>query len=412
MSDSPALRLAYLVNRYPSVSHTFIRREIAELEALGCTVLRVSIRPEPRAGLEDECDIAELRRTHVLLTSRGGALARDVLAVALAAPRDWLRSIAEALKLGWRSERGLLRNLAYLVEACALKRYLDAERIEHLHAHFGTNSAAVALLCRALGGPRFSFTAHGTESFDHPPLIKLGRKIEAACFVVAVCDYGRAQLLRCAPPEEWSKIRVVRCGLDASFLAAELTMVPDSPRLVCVGRFGAEKGHLILLEAAAALAAEGVEFELTLVGDGELRDSIRRRIAGLGLESRIRLAGVLPGVGVRKEILDARALVLPSLAEGLPVVLTEAFALGRPVIATAVGGIPELVQSGENGWLVAPGSPEALAAAMREALVAPGVRLAEMGRRGRARVRERHDARTEASKLLAMMREAAAPRGR
>jgi glycosyltransferase involved in cell wall biosynthesis len=386
------------------VSHTFIRREIAELEALGCTVLRVSIRPERREGLEDERDIAELQRTRVLLGRGIGALLRDVLAVGLAAPRAWLGALAEAISLGWRSERGVLRHLAYFAEACALRRLLDAEAIDHLHAHFGTNPAAVALLCQALGGPRFSFTAHGTESFDHPAFIKLGRKVEAASFAAAVCDYGRAQLLRCAPPEAWSKVHIVRCGLDASFLAGEPAGVPDLSRLVCVGRLSAEKGHVILLDAVAALAAEGLDFELTLVGDGELAAAIRARVDALGLASHVRLAGTLAGAGVRKQILDARALVLPSLAEGLPVVLTEAMALGRPVIATAVGGIPELVEPGRNGWLVPPASASELANAMREALLAPPARLDEMGRRGRAKVRERHDARVEARKLLALMR--------
>jgi glycosyltransferase involved in cell wall biosynthesis len=411
MSEPSELRVAYLVNRYPSVSHTFIRREIAELEALGSSVLRVSIRPQAREALQDECDVAELQRTQVLLAGGVGAVARHVLAVAFARPQAWLRTLGDALRLGWRSERGVLRHVAYFAEACVLERRLAAAGVDHLHAHFGTNPTAVALLCHALGGPRFSFTAHGTESFDHPAFIKLGRKIDAACFAAAVCDYGRAQLLRCAPPSAWSKIHVVRCGLDASFLDGEVGAVPGTPRLVCVGRFGAEKGHLVLLEAAAALVEAGVEFELTLVGDGELQGAIRARIDALGLATHVHLAGALAGAGVRKQIVDARALVLPSLAEGLPVALTEALALGRPVIATAVGGISELVEPGRNGWLVPPASATALAAAMREALVAPPACLEEMGRRGRAKVREHHDARVEARKLLTLMQRAASAAG-
>jgi glycosyltransferase involved in cell wall biosynthesis len=402
-AGSSALRVAHLINRYPSVSHTFIRREIAELEANGADVLRISIRPEPREALEDERDIAELERTFVLLRGGLAALARDAAALCWRAPGVWGRGLFEALSLGWQSDRGVLRHVAYFFEACRLKRHLDASRAAHLHAHFGTNSTAVAMLCRSLGGPPFSFTAHGTESFDHPALIKLGRKIAAADFAVAVCDYGRAQLMRCTRSEDWPKIQVVRCGLDSSFFVDPIP-VPGRPRLVCVARLSAEKGHLLLLDAARELAAEGIDFEITLVGDGNLRETIRARVAALGLAGRVRLAGALSGDDVRKEILDARALVLPSLAEGLPVVLMEALALGRPVIATSVGGIPELIESGIDGWLVPPASPGALAAAMREALHAPPERLDEMGSRGRARVRERHDARVEARKLLALMR--------
>jgi len=402
-------RIAYLINRYPSVSHAFIRREIAELERLGCAVQRISIRPEPREALEDESDVAELARTHVLLSAGMAGLARDVVAQCLIAPRAWIRSLGEALSLGWRSERGVLRHVAYFVEACALKRYLGSSRVEHLHAHFGTNSAAVALLCRALGGPPFSFTAHGTESFDHPRFIKLGRKVERARFAIAVCDYGRAQLMRCTPPADWSKIHVVRCAPDPSGSDGEPPGVSDAPRFVCVARLSPEKGHLVLLEAARELASTGVDFEMTLIGGGPLRPEIAARIAELGLGARVRLAGSLSGSAVRKAISEARALVLPSLSEGLPVVLMEALVLGRPVIATAVGGIPELVESGFDGWLIRPGSPTSLAAAMREALLAPRDRLDEMGRRGRARVRECHDAQTEVRKLLSLMREPPAP---
>jgi len=400
------LRAAVLVNRYPTVTHTFIRTEIAELEACGCEVVRVSIRPEPREALEDERDIAELERTHVLLAGGALGLARDFLLACVDSPRAWIRTLGAALSLGWRSDRGVLRHLAYAVEACALKRHLDSSKVDHLHAHFGTNSAAVALLCRKLGGPPFSFTAHGTESFDHPAFVKLGRKVEEARFSVAACDWGRAQLIRACRPTAWSKIHVVRCGLDGSFLASERVGVPDAPRLVCVARLSAEKGHLVLLEAARELAEAGLDFELALVGDGSLREAIAAQVAALGLGSRVRLTGSLAGPAVRKEILDARALVLPSLGEGLPVVLMEALALGRPVIATSVGGIPELVESGVDGWLVPPASASRLAAAMREALLAPGDRLDEMGSRGRARVRELHDARVEARKLVGLMREA------
>jgi glycosyltransferase involved in cell wall biosynthesis len=159
-----------------------------------------------------------------------------------------------------------------------------------------------------------------------------------------------------------------------------------------------------LVEAAAELARCGVRFELVLVGDGEMRGEIEAAIVHHGLGDRIRITGWADGERVRKEILAARALVLPSFAEGLPVVLMEAFALGRPVISTFVAGIPELVVPGRSGWLVPAGSVDALAGAMHEALTASPDDLDRMAREGEKRVRELHDVRTSAIALTARVK--------
>jgi glycosyltransferase involved in cell wall biosynthesis len=184
--------------------------------------------------------------------------------------------------------------------------------------------------------------------------------------------------------------------------------VPDLPRIVCVGRLAEQKGQVLLLRALAVLASEGVQFELVLAGDGPLRPMIEAEIRRLGLASHVRITGWLDGTAVRREIEAARGLVLPSFAEGLPVVLMEALALGRPVVTTYVAGTPELVRGGVHGWLVPAGSVEDLAAALRELLTTPPARLAVMGKAGAARVAERHDAVREAGKLAALFRTAAA----
>ena len=132
--------------------------------------------------------------------------------------------------------------------------------------------------------------------------------------------------------------------------------LPAAPRLVCVGRLSEQKGQLLLLEAARILAAQSVAFEIVLAGDGELREEIEALIAQHGLEAQVRITGWISSAQVREEILAARALVLPSFAEGLPVVIMEAMALRRPVLTTYVAGIPELVLQGENGWLFPAGA--------------------------------------------------------
>jgi len=411
------LKIAYLVNQYPRTGMTFIRREIHAMEAHGIEVIRFSLRPlgfvprdSPSLGqnLPNEVDQRELERTRVLLDAGVAAYARAILQVALRRPRSFARATATAIRLGWRSDRGLPRHAAYLAEACLLSRWLGDAGAEHVHAHFGTNSTTVALLCHELDGPGYSFTVHGPEEFDRPEALKLREKVRRAAFAVAVCKYGRAQILRWARFEDWSKVHIVHCGVDEALLRESPSPVPTAPRFVCVGRLSEQKGHLVLLEAAAQLAREGTDFEIVIVGDGPLRGEIERRIRRHGLLGRVRILGWLGAAQVRQEIVAARALVLPSFAEGLPVAVMEAFALGRPVITTSIAGTPELVEEGVSGWLLPAADVQALAAALRAASEASPAQLQRMGRAGAERVAREHDVNSETKKLVALFRSAAA----
>ncbi|MET0344507.1 MAG: glycosyltransferase family 4 protein [Polyangiales bacterium] len=396
------MRVAYLVNQYPSVSHTFIRREIEALERLGAHVSRFSIRQMREEMLPDPADQRELAITHALLGRGGISLLPPVARIASSRPERFARAQALAVRIGHGSERGILRNQAYLGEACALLEQLEDEGVHHVHAHFGTNSAAVAMLAHELGGPSYSFTAHGPEEFDRPDLIKLREKIERAAFVVGVSSFGRSQLYRYCPAAEWSKVHVVRCGVDADYVARAPSPVPDVPRFVSVGRLSEQKGQLLLVEAAAQLKREGRSFELVLVGDGPMRSDVEALVAREALHQHVRLAGWASGDEVRTQLEASRAFVLPSFAEGLPVVLMEALGRGRPVITTYIAGIPELVRDGVEGWLVPAGSSDAVAQAMREALDATPAQLNEMGQSGHQQVRALHDAERNAAELLSL----------
>jgi glycosyltransferase involved in cell wall biosynthesis len=394
------MKVAYLVNQYPKVSHTFIRREIAALEADGVEVVRWSIRPCPDR-LVDEADKAEEARTRVVLRAGPLRLLGGLLRTGLAHPLRTLGAGKLALDVGWRSDRGPLLHLAYLVEACLLRDWAAAEGIEHVHAHFGTNSAAVAMLCHELGGPPYSVTCHGPKEFDRPEHLGLGEKIARARFVAGVSSFGRSQLYRWTRAEEWDKVHVVPCGVDEAFFAAPPRPVPAAPRLCSVGRICEQKGQLLLVRALALLAREGRAAELVLVGDGELRPAIEALARAEGIAERVTITGWADGARVREELLASRALCMPSFAEGLPVAIMEALALGRPVISTWVAGIPELVTP-EVGWLVPAGSVEALAGAMRRVLDASPAELERMGQAGRERVRARHDVRLAARALEAL----------
>ena len=394
------MKVAYLINQYPKVSHTFVRREIAALQAEGIQVFRCSIRRPPEA-LVDPLDQAEALQTHVLL---GCAKWRMLAALAaLGRPIRFWRALRTAIRMGRRSDRGLIRHLAYLAEACLLRRQLARQGIGHVHAHFGTNSATVALLTHELGSASFSFTAHGPEEFDKAVQWSLGEKIEKAAFVIGISHFGRSQLCRQCDHQFWDKIHVVRCGVDGDYLDPGATPVPHTRKLVSIGRLSEQKGQLLLIEALGRLCRQNVRVELDLIGDGEFRPQIERAIAEHGLDDSVRITGWADGNTIRRALDECSAFVLPSFAEGLPVVIMEAMARGRPVLSTYVAGIPELVRPGQNGWLAPAGSVEDLANVLREVVTTPFEALTEMGRNGRALVVERHDSRRIGQQLAALM---------
>nr|WP_208300034.1 glycosyltransferase [Aquabacterium sp. A08] len=371
------------------------------LEAQGAQVSRYAVRGWADAVV-DPADVAEQGRTQYLLRQGLWGLLPAVLACALVAPGRFCAALKLALQVSRGADRPWPLHLVYLAEACQLLRWLRQNPVSHVHAHFGTNSAEVVMLAHALGGPGYSFTVHGPEEFDKPQALHLARKMAHSRFVVAISSYGRSQLWRWLPHAQWPKVQLVHCGLDAAFHNVPVVPVPPAPRLVCVGRLCEQKGQLLLVEAARLLRDAGQPLELVLAGDGEMRPEIERLVARYGLQPHVRITGWIGAEQVRTELLAARALVLPSFAEGLPVVIMEAMALHRPVLSTYVAGIPELVQPGVHGWLFPAGDVQALAQAMQTCLDTPPEALQAMGRAAHQRVLQRHDAHTEAAKLVAL----------
>jgi colanic acid/amylovoran biosynthesis glycosyltransferase len=406
LSIRPAV--LYLINQYPAISHTFIKREVLALERLGIRVIRVAARAG--TGLVDPGDTEEKESTTYLLRQPLGLLGA-ALRLLFLRPHRFASALATSIRMMRRSDRGPFAHIVYLIEACGLASLVRSAGAAHIHAHFGTNPAEVALLASKLSGVTYSFTVHGCDEYDKPEFIGLRAKIHGAAFVAAVSYFGRSQLYRWCDDVDRSKIKLIRCGLEEGFYGMAEDAPCEAARFVCVGRLCRLKGYDVLVEAAAALAAAGHEFEVVIVGNGEARGELEGLIAGLRLSGIVRLVGSLSSADVRQEILGARALVVPSLAENLPVVIMEAMALRRPVLATQIGGIPELVTPRETGWLVPASSVDALAAAMTECLLASHAELSAMGCRGRERVLALHNIDREAAALADLFVEYA-PRSR
>ena len=395
--------IAYLINQYPKVSHVFIRREILSLESKGETVLRIAVRGWKEICV-DPVDTKEQTLSFYLLQQGLVGLFFGLICALRRFPRQFLITLFLAVRLSKGSDKGFFYHLIYFTEACLASRHLYGKAVTHIHAHFGTNSATVAMLLSCLTHLPFSFTVHGADEIDKPELLKLKEKIAAAKFTVAISSFGRGQLYRWAARGDWPKIHVVRCGVDSDFLNAPPTPPPDNQRLVCVGRLCNEKGQLLLIEALKLLKLRGVICELVLAGDGELRSEIEQLLHVYQLTNTVRITGWLTSAQVREEIIAARALVLPSFLEGLPVVIMEAMSLGRPILSTYVSGIPELVINGENGWLFPSGDVEAIAENILKCLSAPQEHLNLLAQNARMRAGELHNTELEVAKLLELFR--------
>src|SRR5262249_18333706 len=258
------------------------------LEARGHSVLRLAIR---RGATVDPADLEEEALTTACLDL---PLLRIALLFTLAVvqrPLAALRSSAMAMRMGWRSERGVPRHLAFLVEAAVLLHVCARHGVRHVHVHFGTNAAAVARLMRCLGGgsPTYSMTVHGPDEFDAPRALSLRDKVADATFVAAISDYCSAQIRRWSRAEDWHKIHVVHCAVARASLAASEPVARQSRMLLSVGRLSTQKGQLLLIEAFARLRAAGFDATLTLAGDGELRADVERAISAHGLEPDVTL---------------------------------------------------------------------------------------------------------------------------
>jgi glycosyltransferase involved in cell wall biosynthesis len=341
------VRIAYLVSQYPAASHTFIRREVMGLRARGFEVQTFSVRRPTGVSRLAEVDRREARATWYLLP---------------APPLRLARSHAR-----W--------SVFHFAEAIDLARDLDRREVDHLHNHFANSGANVGYLAAHFLDLAWSLTLHGSSEFDYPAGLLLPEKLEAARFVACVTHFGRAQAMRMVEPEHWSKFHIVRAGIEppapcppSPSANGGAAPVPGRQRIVCVARLAPEKGHAGLLQAFAELVAAGVDAELELLGDGPEAGRLQERVRELGLSERVLMRGQVPEDEALSTMAGATAVVLASFIEGLPVVLMEALALGVPVVAPCVAGIPELVEHGVSGLTFPPGDWKSLTRAMSRML--------------------------------------------
>lgn len=390
-------KIAYLTGEYPRASDTFIQREVAHLRALGHDVLTCSIRTTGAEHLVGPEQRAEHARTFKVLEAMRNPF------TLLRAHGRWMRTPGRylaALCLAWRTApkgiRGRLYNLIYFAEAGVLATHLADAQVTHLHNHIAKASCTVAMLVGALSGIPWSVTLHGPDIFFEPHHWRIDEKVARATFVACISQFCRSQVMCFADAADWHKLHIVHCGIDPARYAPKTSKTGAT--LLFVGRLTPVKGVPLVIEAVSRLVAQHPMLKLRLVGDGPDRAALEADVAQRGLQDRVAFLGYQSQAEVAEELAQADVFVLPSFAEGVPVVLMEAMASHLPVITTRIAGIPELVEDGVSGSLVPPGNVDALTSALDHILSDPARRHA-YGTAGRRAVTRGYDGQQEAKWL-------------
>lgn len=391
------------MSRFPKLSETFILYEIVALEDLGVHVDIFPLVREQEAVQHREAERLARRARPARLLSQPVAAAQVFWL--RRAPRRYIQAWFAAIRGNLRSPRFLLRALAVVPLAATFARTMLAENVDHIHAHWATHPALAAYVASRLTGIPYSFTAHAHDIYVDRPMLR--EKIQEARFVVTISEYNRRFLEGLYGHVAAARLVVIHCGTDPS-LFKPVESTPDTPwTIVCVASLQPQKGQRHLIDACTRLVSEGIDLRCLLVGDGETRAELMRQIEAAGLGERVTLLGQQPRHRVVELVGGADVVVQPSIVlrsgktEGIPVALMEALAMERPVVATAISGIPELVEDGVTGLLVPPGDAGALATALR-GLIEDPERAAALGRAGRRRVASDFDLRRSAAQLARM----------
>ncbi len=399
-----ALKVCYVVSRFPTVSHTFISREVTALRGLGVEVDVVSVRTPSADEILAPQDKQDAATTFYILPPKASTIIPAHLK-AMLRPKAYFSVLRWAVRRTNPGFKNRLWGAFYFAESLVVWSHCSKQGIRHLHAHFANVASDVCDLVTRYAnsaglvdgkkdGWSWSFTMHGPTEFSNVREFRLADKALSARLVICISDFCRSQLMAITPPSTWPKFEVVHCGIPLSKVrsanpagsfpqaglrsetragpelpSATATSPPARPlRLITVGRLVPEKGHYVVLHALAILRSEGVDARLVLVGDGPERAGIEKEIDAMDLGSSVELLGSVGQDKVPQLVADSDVFVLASFAEGVPVVLMEAMALRVPVVSTIIAGIPELISDGTSGLLVPPGRADLLAEALRRLL--------------------------------------------
>ncbi|MBE9476541.1 MAG: glycosyltransferase family 4 protein [Proteobacteria bacterium] len=398
----PTGPIAYLTGEYPAVSHTFILREVEALRALGADVITCSIRKTDPDQHRGKAEKDAFRTTFYVLARAKNPLnfIRDHVSMLLKSPSRYMKAFGLALKTRSPGLKSFFYQCFYFAEAVVLAQHLLKNNASHIHNHFGDSSCTVTMLASMMAEIPFSFTMHGPTEFFEIDLWFLEEKVARAAFVACISHFCRSQVMAFSNSAHWEKIRIVHCGVNPSLYSKSSKNF--GKKLLFVGRLASVKGVPVLIDAFANILQKHPDARLTLIGDGPDRPAIEALISKHGLDENICITGYLSQLEVAERLSQSDIFILPSFAEGVPVVLMEAMASGLPVITTRIAGIPELVKDGKSGFVVPPSDTKGLEMRMLDLLDDPSM-CERMGKVGRKKVRSEYESSHEASALLKLI---------
>lgn len=375
------MRIGYVTTKFPVLTETFIYREIKGLRTKGLDVMTFSVkRPKGREIPQEAKGL--MKETLYLWPPNPIAFLEAILTMPPGRHPDLLIPVVKCYPKR-------IRGLIHLLEGCYLAGVCRNRGIQHLHAHFATGPASLALIANELLGIPFSFTAHAMDIYRDPLLLE--QKLRKAKFVITISEYNKRKMLSYYPGINPDKIKVIHCGVDTNRFKPSSKERGYPPEILSVGRLVEKKGFPHLIKACHRLKMEGISFRCRILGDGPQRSYLEGLIAELGLQDCVSLEGAVQ----QEELLDryqrADLFVLPCVIDsqgdrdGIPVTLIEAMAMGLPTVSTPVSGIPELIQDLYSGLLVEPGKVEQLAEAIK-ALIQNRDLGKRLGKRGREKV--------------------------
>jgi colanic acid/amylovoran biosynthesis glycosyltransferase len=427
--NNEKIRIAYLISRYPAISHTFILREIRHLRRLGFEIAVASINPTDRdsSQLTHE-EREEMMHTFYVKPAGIQGAAKAHFYTLLTQPLRYVKGLWFALRLGQLDLKKILYGWFYFIEAVMVGHWMRQQHCSHLHVHFGMASSTVGLIVQQTFPIHLSLTIHGPDEFYDTPSNYLTQKILHADFICCISHFARSQLMMLSPPTEWQKLEISPLGVDPSiFTPRPFRQYPTPFELLCVGRLVPVKGQFILIAAIERLLAQGRQVRLRLIGDGPDRENLAREISQHQLTDHILLEGAVNQDRILEFYKKADIFVLASFAEGLPVVLMEAMAMEIPCVTTHITGIPELFQEYINtampiqtptitkstilqqyGLLVAPADVSALTNALMLLMDKPSLRL-QLGQHGRHKVLKDYELQNNTEKLAQIFRRRITP---
>lgn len=404
MTSQPSLRIGYLISKYPAVSHTFILREIAALRARGIEIDVASINDADDPSRMTEAERSEAQKTFYVKRAGAGGALRAILGLTCRHPLRFASGLAAALRLSGLDLKRSILGLFYLAEACILADWMKKRTLSHLHVHFATPAATVAMLLTEISPISFSMMVHGPDEFYDVSDYYLTEKISAALFVVCISHFAQSQLMKLSSGDQWSKFDVARLGVDTSHFAPRARpAMPDRVEILCVGRLVAAKGQRILIAAAEQLRLQGRSFCLRFIGDGPDRHQLEALVTEKSLSDCIRFEGSINQDAILAFYLNADIFALASFAEGIPVVLMEAMSMEIPCVSTSINGIPELIHDGYDGLLVAPSDVEGFTAALARLMDDAALRV-QLGKAGRTQVLGKYEIHANADLLAEVFR--------